>query len=476
LENLDCCILKGLCTNKRQAMEFASECSEILFEEGYWSFAKTVISYIKTYKEVPTQRILLEKYPNSSENVNLLWDQIMGSSYDEREFRHDVDVLKRRFVKKQMLSLKEKFAKSEDASQATIDRELKLLKETMFTISSVNEEKSYTSKSIKDYLPEFKLSFKNRSQNQELVEAGKIKYGIATLDRATNGGMSRNADYTLVCGESGTGKSIYLNTMSINAWLNGNTIDTPMDKLVKGNNVVFFSLEMPYENHFNRFLSALTGIDYFKLESAKITADEAKTLKKASKFIEEYPYQFKIIDFPKTAKASDIEAILDDVWDEFVPDLLVVDYIGIMDQNNNESGGDSQDWLKMNNVSREFRDILRVYNIPGITAFQLNRHASKDQDAAIGLHRLSRSNLVASHATMIIQLIFRGEKEEMYVDSPFAIIKCRNGMKMKGQCLKQFAKGRVIDDPNAVPVEDPASPDFVDFDDISQTMVDIDWD
>ena len=58
---LDLSILKVLTTNKTHAIEFANECDSKLFSPDVWNFANLVINYLKSYKELPTLRVLTEK-------------------------------------------------------------------------------------------------------------------------------------------------------------------------------------------------------------------------------------------------------------------------------------------------------------------------------------------------------------------------------------------------------------------------------
>ena len=57
-----------------------------------------------------------------------------------------------------------------------------------------------------------------------------------------------------------------------------NTIES--NTFVPGKNIVYFSLEMPYENCFNRLLSSLSGVPYKKIENAKCNKEEISHLVK----------------------------------------------------------------------------------------------------------------------------------------------------------------------------------------------------
>ena len=55
---LDLSILKTLVTNKKHALDFVNECDDKLFSTELWNFANLTISYIRTYKDLPTLRVI----------------------------------------------------------------------------------------------------------------------------------------------------------------------------------------------------------------------------------------------------------------------------------------------------------------------------------------------------------------------------------------------------------------------------------
>ena len=64
--NLDLVILKTLINNKKHALDFANECDPKLFSPDVWNFANLVVGYVKTYKELPTLRVIVEKLEKGS--------------------------------------------------------------------------------------------------------------------------------------------------------------------------------------------------------------------------------------------------------------------------------------------------------------------------------------------------------------------------------------------------------------------------
>jgi replicative DNA helicase len=120
------------------------------------------------------------------------------------------------------------------------------------------------------------------------------------------------------------------------------------------------------------------------------------------------------------------------------PDLVIIDYIGIMNPN---EPGDS-DWLALGKVAAELHEFARVYEISVITGSQVNR--PKEGKVSYGTDRIARSDTITHNANIIIQIDCR-EDEYTRTDMPLFIIKCRDGEKGAFILSKDFKKMKVID-------------------------------
>lgn len=463
---LDLQILKSITTNRKHALEFVSECDAKLFSSEVWNFANVVVNYIKNYKEVPTLRTITEKLNKSNndkliEYISKVWNEVQSSSGDDKEYKHNLELLKNRFAEKQLVSIKESLNKI-DFNSVDTGKVANDLQKSLQNIKNLSHNKTYECKSLKDALPWFTENFKLKKENPEFDKG--MPTGFSFLDWATNG--IKPSDFVLVCAESGHGKSTLLSNIATNIWKQSNTLDS--NSFTAGKNIIYFSLEMPYANCFNRLLSSLSGVPYKKIENAKCNKEEMIRLKKALEFINKYPNQFIIVDIPRMACARDMEAIINDVKQEYPIDAIFVDYLGIMTPNESK---EEQDWLKQGIISYELREIARAHHVPMFSAVQLNRKAksSSSEDENIGLHRLSRSASIATNATTIIQLVSKGEKEHMYPTTKYAIIKNRNGPLGSGNLIKKLDCSTFLDDP----IEVTEDYEIIDQDDISQDIDDI---
>lgn len=269
------------------------------------------------------------------------------------------------------------------------------------------------------------------------------------------------SDFLLISGETGFGKSLFLNNIAVQIWLQKNDPFGVAD--LPGKNIIYFSLEMPYEDCFNRLISRMSGVPSRDIENATLSREDFQKVKACLAFIKNYPYQFKIVDIVD-ACADDIEAILIDSGDIF--DAVFIDYIGIMKTN---SSSEEQDWLKQGTISYETRAIARRHSLPIFSAVQLNRKKdAKDSSENIGLSRLARSGTIATHATHIIQIESR-QNEEKYPDFIYHLIKNRKGPKGKGVLIKNLSCATLLDNNDGADSTD-YDKYFTDLHDISSEL------
>lgn len=472
---LDLAVLKHILTNKKHALDFVNEQDAKLFSMETWNFATLITNHIKTYKESPTLRVLTEKLAKGNkgkliDTVKHIWEQLDKIQVDDKEYQHDLEKIKLRFAENQLLEAKASMSKLE-AGSIDINRTLVELQKTIQNVKALDHSKSYEIKNIKDHLPIFVDKF-NAKKNDPTVDRGLMtKYSF--FDYATNG--LKPADFVIIAGETGFGKSLFLNNIAIQVWMQDNKISFSNTKtdFTGGKNVIYFSLEMPYEDCFNRLLSRLSGVPSRKIENADLNKEEFNKIRACLDFIKEYPYTFKIVDIAN-ACANDLETILVDTGEDF--DAIFIDYLGIMKPNEKT---EEQDWLKQGIIAYETRAIARKYGKPMFSAVQLNRKSlGKDSSENIGLSRLARSSTIATHVTHVIQIESR-QGEEHHPDFIFHVIKNRKGPKGKGVLIKNLASATLLDKEMELPKTTEQGSDinyddfFKDQDDISEEMEDL---
>lgn len=463
---LDLTILKNLVSNKRAALDFVNECNTSVFSPEFWNFANIVVSYVRTYRDVPTLRVIEEKLSKGGGNDKLvetarkIWDQLDRINVRENEYKFELEKIKKRFSEKQLASVHDMLTKQMsgniDVTKATME-----MQKAIQSIRGMHEAKTYDRKTLRNNIQNFSEKFNAKRTNPK-VDTGLLT-GYSYFDFATNG--VKPADFVVIAGESGFGKSLFLMNMAVQIWMQGNTIETDPANFKEGKNIVYFSLEMPYEDCFNRLLSRLSGVPSRKLDNPvlyPLEPEEFQKVKQALKFIKEYPYEFEIVDIAD-ACSNDLDLILNDI--QYNIDAVFVDYLGIMKPNEK---GEEQDWLKQGIVAYEVRGIGRRRNLPLFSAVQLNRKAqSKDSAENIGLNRLARSATIATHATQVIQIENR-PNEENFPDFIYHLIKNRKGPKGKGRLIKNLACATLLDEVSTD--QDPTTFEMHDPDDISEKI------
>jgi replicative DNA helicase len=465
MDKLDLNILKTLISNKKFAVDFSIEYDSRLFSAESWNAANIILNYIKTYKEVPTLRVILERLAKTNnhtltEYMKNMWSELDLVSYDEREYKHDLELLKKRFAERQIFEARDKLSKYDEGA-VDISRAIGDLQKTVQSIKDLNRTKVFNKKTLKEAAPIFREEYTARMENPNFGTG--ILTGYRFLDLVTDG--VKPSEMLLVAAESGGGKSMLLSNLSIQMWLQKNKVEMEKD-FTKGYNILYFSLEMPFKPCMNRVLGRLSNNRTSSIRRATLNQEEIKRLKLALRFIKNYPYTFEIVDLPSGATIQTIEQIYEESKLFYTPDVVVVDYLGLM---KHENSADLDDWLSLGHISESLHEFARIHNCVVLSAVQLNRAKGKEVEDKIGMHRIGRSALIMHNADIGLQINKR-QNEEKYPDMDVHVIKMREGHTTNGRLIKCLANATILDDepnPNEV---DPT--EFVDYDvnDISEKM------
>ncbi len=463
MNELEFSILNAISQHQRLALDFSSSYDENLFEsDDAKKLARAFIEYIKTFKSRPSQKAMLDKYNTDDafcETIEAFFEASDETEYNQDDYKYDVDRLKHKYGESRLEAIKDRLNQEglEDVTGT-----IRAIEKEIGSIKAANGQKAYERRVIKNYIDDFRNLYVEKAKNPDLGRG--ILTGYSFFDYIKNG--LRPADLVIIAGETGAGKSQFLNNMAIQTWMQGNTVDTPPDQFKKGYNVVYFSLEMPYEDCFRRSMARIADVQEYGIRDAKLSRAEAKGLSKACKFIKEYPYEFDIIDVPRGLTVQQMETMIEEIKSDYTPDVIFVDYMGLM-----EGPGDADDWLALGKLAGQLHEFARIH-FPVVTAVQLNRidPANKKSDIkSIGLHRIGRSSLIAHHATAILQIETR-QDEESHDDFVYHFIKHRGGSLGKGHSIcKNFSKCSIID----VPYDVDTMESWTSSEDISEDISDI---
>ena len=443
MDDLDKCILKSIVENQRLAMDFAYLYEPKLFlETDSRVIARTIIDYIKSYRSRPTLEALSDIHKDEPDLVKLLsgfWEMIPDIECDEANYNFNIEKIKNRYCNFLTQSLKQKISTRARGMTENAQNDISLIEQASTEIKSINKERSFVKRTLRNYVSDFKKNYIAKSKNPELGRG--IMSGYSCLDFVKNG--MRPADLMLMCGETGTGKSMWLNNMAVNMWMQQNKVNMDPSEYSTGFNVMYFSLEMPYDDCFRRTISAMADVPSYGIRDANLNSHETKAMKLSLEFMDQYPAEFDIIDVPRGFTVDELELHFQEARTRYRPDVVFIDYLGLMEDIQND--GDQQDWLKLGQLTGKVHEFARAYQVPVITAVQLNRYTSTSKNSTpIGLHRIGRSSLIAHHATIIAQIENTNDNDSVF---KYYIIKNRDGELVHHAVSKKFAHSRIEDQP-----------------------------
>lgn len=440
MEQLELSILNGVTKYKKIALDFSTSISYDVFSSpDAKTIAKIFTSYIGCFKSCPTKLALLDREDGpEKELISSFFSQVEKVDYDDNNYAFEVKKLKDVYSERKLSELAKTLSNSD---LSIVKPTVTYIEKQLSQIKSVDGTKAYDRKTIDQYVDQYKELYKNKRENPDLGKG--LLTGYSFLDYIKNG--LRPSDLVLIAGETGAGKSMFMANIAKQLWMQTNTIYS-QDEYAKGCNVVYFSLEMPYEDCFQRTLAMTADVPSYKLRDAKLSSQEAKAVSEACKFMKRYPYKFDIVDVPRGFSVDQLNIMFEEIKSDYNPDVVVIDYLGLMEDMESQS----DDWLALGKLAGKVHEFGRAYSIPVISAVQLNRidpNDKKSQAKAVGLHRIGRSSLVAHHASMIIQIETRAD-EEMHDDFLYHIIKNRHGQSGIGhRVMKNFNHCTITDVP-----------------------------
>jgi replicative DNA helicase len=198
---------------------------------------------------------------------------------------------------------------------------------------------------------EARWEFYNRKED-------KIPFDLKMLNDIMQGGMAKKALYC-VGAQSGGGKSLLMTHVAAST-------------LKLGKDVLYITLEMAEERIAERIDANLLNVDISKLKDlsrdefmTKIDKVQSKTHGKL--FIKEYP--------TGSAHVGHFRALLEELRSKqnFVPDLIIVDYLGICASSRMKMGGSVNSYSYVKSIAEELRGLAVEYDVPIFTGAQMNR-------------------------------------------------------------------------------------------------------
>jgi replicative DNA helicase len=456
-------IIKTVLNDTKTALEFSNSENYQLLSDSVRDFSKNVVDLVRAYKTVPTKRMLIESIqdsPSKIQEYNSIFSNLENVTYDVKEFKYDFEKIRNKYKS----SITEQF-KNTVTNLVNAEQVEELLKKYKTNLDKATPgKKVYVQKTVKEFVEDFKNTYNLKLKN-ELKTHGILTHS-KYLDFVTNG--LNYSDLVIVGGETGAGKSLHLNNFAKNIWKQNNSIYT-RDNFSNGYHVIYFSLEMPYEQCFNRFIASLANVPQYGIRDATLTKEQLNKVHAALEFMKCYPFEFQIVDIPRGVTPDVLEQRIEEAFGSFKPDVIVVDYLGLME----DPTVSGDDWLKLGYITGKLHEIARAYNVLMLTAAQLNRPTTGKE--LVGIHRFGRSSLILHHATLALQIESRVGEHQMQ-DSVMHIVKNRNGSLGEYSLLKNLSNAYFEDPPEVfLPHQGVTSLLSSEKSDISKLLEEYNW-
>jgi len=252
---LDKTILAYALKDKKFTMELVNSVGFEYFKTDYQPLFKAVQEHFTNpkFKEIPTENIFREHIetnyaqPEFRTKMMELYSEVKGAEINDAEFTWHLHKLKSRYndqLQRSCASRVVQLIKAESDTSKRVDEVNQIIRETVVNIDSIYKQETYKEGSLDESAKERFERYKQIEENPDLAKG--ILTGFYEFDRITAG--LHPGEVMIVAGATGTGKSVVMHNIGVNAYLNGNDPLLPADKATnKGYNILYFSLEMPKE-------------------------------------------------------------------------------------------------------------------------------------------------------------------------------------------------------------------------------------
>lgn len=250
---------------------------------------------------------------------------------------------------------------------------------------------SFDNKIGHDFIKESESRFNYYHMKEE-----KISFDIDILNKITGGGLPPKSISILVAG-TGVGKSLTMCHMAAN-------------NLTDARNVLYITMEMSEVECARRIDANLLDIDIADLTTVNKTKydGEFSLLKKKNigrLIIKEYP--------TAAAHVGHFRHLLDELKlkEKFTPDIIYIDYLNICASSRVKMSGSVNSYTFVKSIAEELRGLAVEFNVPLVTATQLNRSGYGNSDA--DLDDISESFGTAATADLVLGIISTEQLAEL---------------------------------------------------------------
>ncbi len=177
-----------------------------------------------------------------------------------------------------------------------------------------------------------------------------------------------------------------------------------------GKNVLYISLEMAEERIGERLDCNILDITFDELDRM----DKQTFLTKIDKAKRKSPGRLVLKEYPtSSASAAHFRVLLEElkVKKNFQPDIIFIDYLGICASARYKNSGNVNSYNYSKSVAEELRGLGMAYNVPVVTAVQVNRSGTNNSDPE--WENVAESHGIAMTADLFFALYASEEMQQL---------------------------------------------------------------
>ncbi|MEL6524390.1 MAG: replicative DNA helicase [Chloroflexota bacterium] len=315
-------------------------------------------------------------------------------------------LVERTSIRRQILAFRDELGPLAFDESLNITSVLSILQEKAFAITSSEVDSGPVSlaQMLSDYYDYLEYGMLHKDESIGLPT------GYRDLD-ALLGGYKKKALMT-VAGRPGSGKS---------SWMLCNAANVCRF----GGRVLVVSLEMDLQQFVERLLAVETGVNTQRIAQLNITQQEAARITEAIGRLANWNMWFWA---PGSLTPAELQQQARRIKYEYGLDLLMVDYVQLMDAKKNSSGTNRVQ--EVSYISRRMKQMARELNIPVVQLAQLSRAVEQRQDKRPVLSDLRESGALEQDSD-VVMFLYRDEMYNEMTEFPnqaeIIVAKHRNG-------------------------------------------------
>lgn len=326
-------------------------------------------------------------------------EQLTSSLYPTENIKQYGEILSELSIRRKLISLGKELIENAQSATMPIDKQIEKAEQVVLGINSRPD--NYKLVKFFDGAKDV-LNFTHKLVTKEITGTN-IKTGFVQLDDLL-GGM-RNGELLILAGRPSMGKT----ALALNFCTNASLYDKK--------NVLFISLEMPYEQICLRIISSLSSVPLNNLLHAKIST---KAIQDCLASIERFKNMNLFIMDTSYLTPSSLRSISRQMKRQHKIDLIVIDYLQLMENGKNKYESREQE---ISNISRSLKLLAKEIGVPVIALSQMSRDIEKRKEGFVEpkLSDLRGSGSIEQDADSILFLF---KEDENII---LSVAKNRNG-------------------------------------------------